>query len=319
MGWAEGPDVAAFGVAPLGQHLDGALVGVQHAAGQHRFFEGRHQGQQRLAHRAGPLAEGGAGNLHPHAGKHLALAVHRQVVVVLGDGDLGQQRLGGLAFVDELRRHGRLGHALAGPAGPAPAHMALHLQAAGQVVQLLADVLADAHHGAAAAAGAGLAIEAGGLVPHIHPGQRFGQRAAHRTGAHPGLGRAGRLLEVFELLLQRGDVFFTGLIKQGALVGVQHLALGCIAPVAQQTQLVAQGLDLGLAVAQRELIALGLVGAAFERVQQLAGQAAHAGLVHGRQRRRIRQIRCAGVLVEVLRGHGKDCPKASCHAPLAHS
>ena len=88
------------------------------------------------------------------------------------------------AALDRQRRHRRLRHALAAPAGEGRPDMPDHLEAAGDVLQHLADVLADlAHRPAAGRAGAGR------LVDHLGARQMFGQRPAATLD-----GRVPRLL-----------------------------------------------------------------------------------------------------------------------------
>ena len=68
----------------------------------------------------------------------------------LGDHDVGEQARSRDALINHLRRNGCLDQRFAVIADPFTAHMAFNGKYAGRVVQLLADVLADALEGAAA-------------------------------------------------------------------------------------------------------------------------------------------------------------------------
>ncbi len=68
----------------------------------------------------------------------------------LGDHDVGQQPGGRDALVDDLRRNRCLDQGLAVIADPFATDMAFNGEHAGRVVQLLADILADALECAAA-------------------------------------------------------------------------------------------------------------------------------------------------------------------------
>jgi len=122
--------------------------------------------------------------------------------------------------------------------------MALHREGAGRVVQLLADVLADALH--LAAAGARRAL---GFVLDLHAWQMCGQRGATRLGLGcvGGVGwlgwcRAQRL----QFGLQGGQIRVQRLFEQAALIGVQLLALGGKLHTLVAGNLVREQVDLGL-------------------------------------------------------------------------
>ncbi len=166
------------------------------------------------------------------------------MVAILGHQHVGQQVRGGDALVDDLCRHRGLHQLLAGRAGPLAAHMALHGEGAGRVVQLLADVFADALHLAAAATGRAL-----GLVLDLHARQVCGQRSTTGLGLG-GVGGVGLLgwcwAQCLEFGLQRGQVGIQGLVEQAALIGVQLLALGGELQALVAGNLVREQIDLGL-------------------------------------------------------------------------
>jgi hypothetical protein len=98
--------------------------------------------------------------------------------------------------------------------------MALHGEAAGRVVQLLADVLADACHPAAAGA-----RRVAGFVAPLHARQMGRQRGALGP---PGRGLGGHALDghqVGQLRFQHSEVGIHGLVEERLLLGVELLAL----------------------------------------------------------------------------------------------
>ncbi len=127
-----------------GQHGHRGLVGVQHRLGQQCGAQSVDQGLQ--AHTAGahPLGQRGTRDRQARPAEDAFLAVQGQMIGVLGDEHLGQQPGGGEAFVDHLCRHRRLDQRLALLARPLATDVALHRELTRHVVQLLADVLADA-------------------------------------------------------------------------------------------------------------------------------------------------------------------------------
>jgi len=120
-------------------------------------------GCRRTPHTPTQAARVERGMASPGALEDSLLAVERQVVRVLGDQHMGEQARRGQALVDDLRRHRCLGQRAAVRAGPLASHMALQREAAGRVVQLLADVLSNACHPAAA-----MACRVAGFVVSLH-------------------------------------------------------------------------------------------------------------------------------------------------------
>lgn len=141
------------------------------------------------------------------------LTVQRQMVGVFGHQHLGQQTGGGQAFVDDVRIDWFLFERLAASAHPFAAHMAVHREHAGCVVQLIGYVLAHAAHGLLAALGNF------GLVLEFLAWQLLGQwQAFGLTGCT--LGGRAHLLDLFAHSLQ---VFFQRVFEQAALIGIQGL------------------------------------------------------------------------------------------------
>ena len=75
------------------------------------------------------------------------------MITVLGDQHLGQQTGCRNPFIDDLRRHRRLGQCLTVFAYPFTAHMPFDPEGAGDIVELLTDVFTDARHLAATGTG----------------------------------------------------------------------------------------------------------------------------------------------------------------------
>ncbi len=127
-------------------------------------------------------------------------------------------------------------------AGPFAAHMALDGEAARRVVQLLADVLADALHLAAAGT-----RRVARFVVSVHTRQMSRQRGA--------LGPLGRGLgglalgghQLGQLRIQRGEVSIDRLVEERLLLGVELLALLAELHAAQLRYLEGQLLDPGVA------------------------------------------------------------------------
>jgi hypothetical protein len=113
-------------------------------------------------------------------------------------------------------------------------------------VELLADVLAHAHHRLAAPARGAF-----GLMTVFHALQVFGQRLAF--GLAPGFDdnsrtlRAALALQRFELRLQAGLVSGQRFLEQLALLGAHALGPGAKAPGLQACELVCDALNLDVA------------------------------------------------------------------------
>ena len=173
--------------------------------------------------------------------------------------------------------------------------MALHRKGAGRVVQLLADVFADALHLAAAAGrGAGGAL---GLVLDLHARQVCGQRSA--TGL--GLGCIGRVAllgrcwaQRLEFGLQCGQVGIQGLVEQAALVGMQLLALGGELHPLVAGDLVREQVDLGLLEVDLQILADQAL-LMCSKLLILVHQLGHQALGQGAQLLRVHVLKLLGI------------------------
>ena len=104
---------------------------------------------------ADPVRQHGAVEIDAVAGINVGLPIERQVIAVLGDQHMRQQPGARPAALDRQRGHRHLHDGLAAPAGQRRPNMPDDLEPAGDVVEHLADILADlAHRAAAAGAGA---------------------------------------------------------------------------------------------------------------------------------------------------------------------
>ena len=152
-GGAVGPDVRPVGLLlARSQHLHRCFIRVDNRLGQHGFLQCIDQRLQLHAGLADPLRQRRAWDRQAGTTEDLLLPIQRQVVSELGHHHMSQQAGGGDAFVDDLGRHRRLDQCFALPTGPLAPHVLLDGEHAGRVVQLLADVLADALELAAAGA-----------------------------------------------------------------------------------------------------------------------------------------------------------------------
>ena len=132
-----------------------------------------HQWLQSNAALTDPGSERRARDRQSGAAEDRFLAVQRQMIGMLGHHHLGQQSRRRDALVDDLCRHGSLYQGAAMRAGPLAAHVALDREHAWRVVELLADVFADALDRAATRAGGVL-----GLVVALDARQMGRQRCA---------------------------------------------------------------------------------------------------------------------------------------------
>ena len=100
-------------------------------------------------------------------GRQQLLAIQRRMIQVLRDQHLSQKTGRGDTLVDDVGRHRRLDQSLTATAGPFTADVALDLEHARAVIELLADILSNAlEMGAAAALGAL------GLMPELPARER---------------------------------------------------------------------------------------------------------------------------------------------------
>lgn len=159
---------------------------------------------------ADPIRECRAVEIDALAGEDLRLAVERQVIGILADKDMGDERLGRHPAVERADRGRRLHDgALAGPAAIARPADDPDLELGRYDIELLADILAD-HVQHAAAAGTALvrgldddlfARQMLGQSPPVAPRGRAAAlsfRAARLDRLLRCLGHAERLFEVFK-------------------------------------------------------------------------------------------------------------------------
>ena len=163
---------------------------------------------------ADPVRHHRAIEIDPFASIDTGLAVQRRVIAILADENVREQPGAWPATLDRQRGHRSLHHALADPARKRGPDVPDDLEAAGDVVQHLADVLTDlAHRAAAGRAGAIWGMD------DLSARQMFGQRAP--AGRLPAHGR-GKILDLRpDLVLSFSDLqadIVAALIRQGAAV-----------------------------------------------------------------------------------------------------
>jgi len=271
-----GPQIAAVGLAGAGrQHCHRGFVGLHHRAAQQLGFQGIDQGLQPVAGHPVPARQGRARNGQAGAPEDGFLPVERKMIGMLGDGDMGQQPRRGDALVDDVRRHRRLDQGLAVVAHPLAADVAVHGEAAGRVVELFADILADPPQGATTGTGSGFR-----LVAKLDSRQMGRQRCALGLLLLlvRGLGRG--VAKLFELALQRCQVGVEGFVEQRFLGRAQLLALAPELHPPDLGDLEAQLADLGVAP-------LDLAAIIVDALEELIHQGAQPGFVHRRQLRTI--------------------------------
>src|SRR5206468_3469010 len=130
---------------------------------------------QAHATRTDPLRQRRAGYGHARPFEDAFLSIQRLVIRVLRHQDLGEQTRGRHALVDHLGRYRRLHQRLALRTGPFAADVSLDVNHARRVVELLAHVLADALHRAAATT-----YSLVRLMAYFHAGQVRRQRTTLR-------------------------------------------------------------------------------------------------------------------------------------------
>ena len=216
---APAPHVSPVRLALAGlEHGDWRFVGMQHWGLQQLRCQRIHQRLQLHAALADPLREGGSCDGHASALEDGFLTVQRKVIEVLGHQHLREQPCRRDALVDDVRIHGRLHQRLAFGADPLASDMAFHREDARGVVQLLADVLADALHRATTFAG-----RAGRLVVHVVTRQ-VGRQRCPLGLALLAVGLLG--LSVLDLARHRSQVHVERLVEQALLLGRVGLTLG---------------------------------------------------------------------------------------------
>ena len=107
---------AAAGAEFTVQDFDGCIVGMNNITGQHMGLDPLDQWLDQLHGAPTPVHESGIGDIGAHAGEDLVEPVEWEVVVELGDKDVGQQGSGGHAARDRAGWCWGLHHLLADPA-----------------------------------------------------------------------------------------------------------------------------------------------------------------------------------------------------------
>jgi hypothetical protein len=216
----------------------------------------RFEQRRRLAH---PIGQRRAVEIDPVPLENLRLAIERQVVPVLADQHVRQKAGARPAALDRPGRQRGLADRLAARAGEPRPDEAVHDEAAGDVVQLLGDVLAQLLQ-AAAAIGAGLArrqhrlgarqILGQRLPSGLPPGLAHILRRCRICGTRPlDLGLLERQIELLQALRGRPEALPAQprqLVLQ--LGDAQRLSLGerdqLLCCRAQLRRVVGQGLGL---------------------------------------------------------------------------
>lgn len=139
------PDIRAVSFLLSGcQHLHWRFVGVDNPLSQDGFSQRINQRLQLHAGLSYPLRQRGTRDRQACAAKDPFLPIQRQVISELGHHHVSQEACRRNALVDHLGRYRRLDQRFALPTGPLAAHMLFDGEHTGRVIQLLADVLADA-------------------------------------------------------------------------------------------------------------------------------------------------------------------------------
>ena len=201
---------------------------MQHSGAKHEFLLHIEERVQCGPSLARPGGQRRARRVHARAGVDRLLPVVRNVVDEAAHQRVGDEPGSGHALVDHLRLDRRLHQDLAAPARPFAAHVMVDEELGRHDVELLGDVLADAHHGLAATRGwAGGAL---GFVLVLDAPQVLGQRLA--TWWALGLLVvgvcclvAGLAQQGCELGLQTRLIFGKRLLEQMPLLGAHAFGL----------------------------------------------------------------------------------------------
>jgi len=165
---------------------------MQYAVSEDGALECVDQGLQAYATCADPRTRRRARDGQAGTPEDDFLAVQRKVVSVLGHHHLRQEAGGGDAIVDHLGGHRRLDQRLALHAGPLASNLPLDGEHAGNVVELLGHVRADALERTAVRASGRL-----GFVVDIDARQVCRQWRTRRLLLVLGLRRRAQLLQLF--------------------------------------------------------------------------------------------------------------------------
>ena len=244
------------------EHRHRRLVGVQHLALQQLRLHRLDQRLQSGAALTDPGPRRRARDRQSGAAEDRFLAVQRQVIGMLGHEHLREQSRRRDALVDDRCRHRSLYQRAATGTGPLAAHVALHREHAWRVVELLADVFANALHAAATSAGGVL-----GLVVALDARQ-LGRQGAARLGVFfspsPVLG-GSVACSAASCSSMAAMSPSTASSNSARCIGVELLALGAVLQPFELRNLEGELVDLGVTPAD-------LVRVATAALEQLAGQ-----------------------------------------------
>src|SRR3974390_1039086 len=211
------------------EHRRRRLVGEKPCRALQRFEQTLMHGAQLIGGAADPIGERRAIELDPLSRVNLRLSIERQMVGVFGDDDMGDERLGRNAALDQPLLRRRLGDlALAAPTSVFGTTGDDALETRRRHVEPLGHVLGD-YMPQSLAAGAALV---GNVDDDLFTGQMGGKRAAIDAAL------ASRFLLLAGLLLlrfrgRRSQRLLDVLEHQGELIGVDLLRAGAEAVALQ--------------------------------------------------------------------------------------
>ena len=235
-----GPQVGAMRLSlARTEHLHRRFIGMQHRLLQHLFVQRIDDGLQVHPAHAHPRAQRRLRDRESGPGKDALLPIQGQMISVFGNQDISQQCRSRHALVDHLRRHGSLYQRLAGIANPFAANMALDREHARRVVELLADVLADAH--AQTVAGTSQVL---GLVMDLGARQMRWQRGA--LWLLTGLALWRDILQRLEFGFDCRQIGVDTFFEQACLPGMELFAASAVSKALEQCDLMGDLVDVRL-------------------------------------------------------------------------
>ena len=218
-----GPDLAGLRSLPSRlEHRRGGLIGKQSLGSSQSLEDVVAQGAQIPRCASDPVCKGGAVKLDALPGIDLRLPVERQVIGILGDQHLRDQRFGGdAAFDDPCRRRSLDDRALTRTAAIARTAGNQHAEGGGDDIEAFSHILADLVE-CAAAAGTGLIFDIDDLLDPLEMGRQrpavglarpFALRLGHR-GISCGVHAAKRRLDILQGELELIGVELLGLAAE---------------------------------------------------------------------------------------------------------
>lgn len=186
-----GPELAGLGTtAPRIEHRRRGLVSEQSRRTLQPLERMVPKRRQPSGSPSDPVGERRAVELDVLTSEDLRLPIERQVIGILGDNDVRDERGGGHAAGDDTRHRGRLDdNALAGPAAIARTTGDQHPQGRRHDVEALGSILADGMKRAAAAA-AGLIVYIDDLLDALEMRRQRARLALRGLAAVPDNARA---------------------------------------------------------------------------------------------------------------------------------